>query len=203
MKKAFLLITFSLCSMLSAQKLATIDMDRTFVDYYKTIAAEKTLKKSVRIMEDQAIELEKKHKALIAEYQQLLKDSTSVILQDNARAEKKAQAENKAGEIKRIEQTMRSFNKGARDRLAKQHNESRADILVEIKKVIEMIAKNKNTELVLDTSGKTSNLISSVVYSKGNNDITEEVLAILNKGHEKEVEEYKKEKASKKDAAKK
>ena len=203
MKKVFFLIAFSLCSMLSAQKMATIDMDKTFLDYYKTIAAEKKLKKQVRIMEDRAVEMEKRHKALIAEYQKLLKDSASVILQDDARAEKKAQAEGKAAEIKRIEQTMRSFNKDARGMLAKQHNDSRADILVEIKKVIEMIAKNKGADLVLDTSGKTSNLISSVVYSKGNNDITAEVLAILNKGHEKEVEDYKKEKSAKKDAAKK
>ena len=203
MKKAFLLITFCLCTALSAQKISTINMDKTFLDYYKTIAAEKKLKKQVRIMEDRAVEMEKRHKALIADYQQLLKDSASVIIKDTARAEKKAQAENKAAEIKRIEQTMRSFNKDARGMLAKQHNDSRADILVEIKKVIEMIAKNKNAEMVLDTSGKTSNLISSVVYHKGNNDITEEVLSILNKGHEKEVEEYKKEKSAKKDAAKK
>jgi len=32
MKKAILIITFSLCSMLSAQKLGTIDMDKTFVE---------------------------------------------------------------------------------------------------------------------------------------------------------------------------
>lgn len=177
-------------------------MDKTFLDYYKTIAAEKKLKKQVRIMEDRAVEMEKRHKALIAEYQQLLKDSASVIIKESAREEKKAEAENKAAEIKRIEQTMRSFNKDARGMLAKQHNDSRADILDEIKKVVEMIAKNKSAELVLDTSGKTSNLISSVVYNKGSNDITEEVLSILNKGHEKEVEDYKKEKTAKSDADK-
>ncbi|MCM8527743.1 MAG: OmpH family outer membrane protein [Lentisphaeraceae bacterium] len=203
MKNLFFLITFGLCSMLSAQKIATIDMDRTFLDYYKTIGAEKKLKKQVRIMEDRAAEMERRHKTIVAEYQKLLNESSSVLLSEEARAQKKEEAENKAGEIKTIERTMRSFNKDARGMLAKQHNDSRQDILEEIKKVIEMIAKNKTVDLVLDTSGKTSNLISGVVYNKGNNDITEEVLSILNKGHEKEVEEYKKEKSSKKTEEKK
>ncbi|MCM8542537.1 MAG: OmpH family outer membrane protein [Lentisphaeraceae bacterium] len=203
MKNLFFLITFGLCSMLSAQKIATINMDKTFLDYYKTIAAEKKLKKQVRIMEDRAGEMERRHKTIVAEYQKLLNESSSVLLSEQARGQKKDEAENKAGEIKTIERTMRSFNKDARGMLAKQHNDSRTGILDEIKKVIEMIAKNKAVDLVMDTSGKTSNLISAVVYNKGNNDITEEVLTILNKGHEKEVEEYKKEKSAKKDEEKK
>ena len=198
MKNFVFLIAFSICSMLSAQKFATINMDSTFLKYYKTIAAEKKLKKQVRIMEDRAAEMERRHKTIVAEYQKLLKESSSVLLSDQARGEKKEEAENKAGEIKTIERTMRSFNKDARGMLAKQHNDSRTDILKEIQKVIEMIAKNKNVDMVLDTSGKTSNLIPSVVYNKGDNDITDEVLTILNKGHEKEVEEYEKEKAAKK-----
>lgn len=198
MKNLLFLIAFGLCTALSAQKIATIDMDSTFLKYYKTIAAEKKLKKQVRIMEDRAVEMERRHKTIVADYQKLLKESSSVLLSDEARKKKKEESENKEAEIKTIERTMRSFNKDARGMLAKQHNDSRSDILKEIQKVIEMIAKNKGADLVLDTSGKTSNLISSVVYNKGNNDITEEVLSILNKGHEKEVEEYEKEKEAKK-----
>ena len=198
MKNLFFLITFGLCSMLSAQNFSTINMDSTFLKYYKTIAAEKKLKKQVRIMEDRAAEMERRHKTIVAEYQKLLQESSSVLLSKEARDSKKEEAENKGGEIKTIERTMRSFNKDARGMLAKQHNDSRTDILKEIQKVIEMIAKNKNVDLVLDTSGKTSNLIPSVVYNKGNSDITDEVLTILNKGHEKEVEEYEKEKSAKK-----
>lgn len=97
-----------------------------------------------------------------------------------------------------IEKTMRSFNKDARGLLSKQHNQSRADILEEIKKVISMISKNKDYDFVLDSSGKTSNLIPVIIYNKGSFDITDEVLKVLNKGHEKEVADWEKEKATKK-----
>ena len=60
-----------------------------------------------------------------------------------------------------------------------------------------MVAKNKDFDIVLDTSGKTSNLIPTIVYSKGGNDLTDEVVVILNKGHEKEVADWEKEKAAK------
>ena len=54
-----------------------------------------------------------------------------------------------------------------------------------------------NADMVLDTSGKTSNLIPTIIYSKGGNDLTDEVVAILNKGHEQEVADWEKEKAAK------
>ncbi len=197
MKLFYCLVLLAFCSTLSAQKIGTIDMDKTFLKYYKTIAAEKKLKSQVKNLEDRAAQMERKHKELISEYQQLLKDGESVLLSEEVRKKKREEAETKQAEIQSLERTMRNFNKDARGMLADQHNGSRGDILKEIQGVIDLIAKNKSLDLVLDTSGKTSNLISGVVYNKGTNDITNEVIAILNKGHEKEVEDHEKEKAEK------
>jgi Skp family chaperone for outer membrane proteins len=198
MKKLILsLIVLFSASNAYAQKFSTVNMDQVFLKYYRTINAEKQLKKQVRIMEDRAVEMENRHKQVIAEYEKLMAESTSVLLSEDARKQKKDDAENKRGEIGTIEKTMRSFNKDARDMLSKQHNESRTEILVEIRKVIEMVAKNKGYEMVLDNSGKTSNLIPAVVWAKEEFDLTQDVLLILNKGHEKEIEEWEKEKTQK------
>ena len=197
MKKLLIILSiFVFAASATAQNTATINMDQTFLKYYKTINAEKRLKKQVRLMEDRAVQMEKKHKATVAAYEKLITESASVLLSEAARKTKKEEAESKGAEIRMLEKTMRSFNKDARGQLSQQHNQSRQVILEEIKKVIEMVAKNKNFDIVLDTSGKTSNLIPTIVYSKGNNDLTDEVIAILNKGHEKEVEEWEKEKAA-------
>ena len=201
MKKLLITLLIAMSSMVYAQKLATVDMDKTFLKYYKTINAEKKLKKQVRIMEDRAVEMERRHKSIISEYEKLMSESASIVLSDEARKKKKEMAEEKKIEIRRMEKSMRSFNKDARDMIAKQHNDSRKDILKEIQKVIEMISKNRAVDLVVDSSGKTSNLIPSVVYAKEELDITEEVLKLLNKGHEKEVAEWEKEKEMKKKEA--
>jgi Skp family chaperone for outer membrane proteins len=203
MKKIIFTLLITLTSVTFAQKMATINMDRTFLNYYKTINAEKKLKKQVRIMEDRAVEMERRHKKTIAEYETLRNDSLSVLLSEDARKKKKNGAEQKQNDIRTMEGHMRSFNKDAREMLSKQHNSSRQDLIKEIQQVIEMISKNRGFEMVLDNSGKTSNLISSVVYSKKEMEITDSVLNILNKGHEKEVSDWKKEKEMKKMEAEK
>ena len=194
MKKIIFTLFFAITSMLQAQKISTIDMDKCFLKYYKTIDAEKRLKEQVSIMEDQAVTMEKQRKLAISEYKNLMQESTSVLNNEETRKKYSAEAKVKGDDIRRMEQNMKSFNTDARDRLAKQHNESRTKILKEIKKVIVLVAKGKNTDLVLDSSGKTSNLISGVVYAKESMDITQSVIDILNKGHEKEVEEWEKSK---------
>ncbi|MCM8534683.1 MAG: OmpH family outer membrane protein [Lentisphaeraceae bacterium] len=199
MKKLIFLLTLTaFYSSAFAEKIGTIDMDKTFLKYYKTINAEKRLKKQVRIMEDRAVEMDKRHKKIIGEYEKLVAESASVLLSEDARKQKKEDAESKGAEIRMIEKTMRSFNKDARGLLSKQHNQSRADILEEIKKVISMVSKNKGYDLVLDSSGKTSNLIPVIIYNKGSFDVTDEVLKVLNKGHEQEIADWEKEKAAKK-----
>ena len=67
------IVAFTLSA--QAQKTATINMDQTFLKYYKTINAEKRLKKQVRLMEDRAVQMEKKHKATVAAYEKLITES--------------------------------------------------------------------------------------------------------------------------------
>ena len=201
MKKLITLFIAALAVSVSAQKLVVINMDQTFLKYYKTINTEKELKKHVRIMEDRAIQMENLHKKELANYRGLLSESISIINSDATRQKKKEEAEEKKEEITSLEKRMRAFNKEAQERIGKKHQQSRNEILKEIQKVIEMIAKNKGAEMVIDNSGKTSNLIPSVVYNKEELDITEEVLSILNKGNEKIVEEWEKEKEMKKKEA--
>ena len=190
MKKITLAILFGLCSMIQAQKISTINMDQCFLKYFETINAEKILKKQVSLMEDRANNLKKNRQAAIAVYENAIKESTNPINSDEAIKNYKEKAVQKKYEVQSIEREMRTFNKEARDRLAKQHNESRTRILAKIKKVITHIAESKKLDVILDTSGKTSNLISGVVYSNGSMDITKEVISILNKGHEAEVEKW-------------
>lgn len=197
MKKLTLALIFGICSMLQAQKISTINMDKCFLKYWETINAEKMLKEQVSLMEDQAVEMEKNRQTAITEFQKFQSEASSIINTPEARKEFKQKAEIRGNDIRNMENNMRNFNKDAKLRLGKQHNESRTRILEKIKKVIALVAKNKGLELILDSSGKTSNLISSVVYSSGKTDITNEVIVILNKGHEKEVEKWEKEKAAK------
>ena len=184
MKKLIFILLVAISSLASAQSIATVDMDKAFRKYYKTIHAEKSLKKQVTIMEDRAIEMERRHKSLSAEYEALRKESLSILLSEEARLQKKNNASQKQEEIRKIQGFMRSFNKSAQGVLAKQHNTSRQEILKEIKGAVQLVSSNRNFDLILDISGKTSNLIPCVVYSKKELEITSTVLAILNKGQE-------------------
>ena len=196
MKKLTLVLIFGICSMLQAQKISTIDMDKCFLKYWETINADKRLKQQGSLMQDQAVEMEKNRKAAIAELQKYQQEASSIINTPEARKEFAQKAKFRANDIRNMENNMRTFNKEAHNRLTKQENESRNSILEKIKKVIALVAKSKDIELILDSSGKTSNLISSIVYTSGKSDVTKEVITILNKGHEEEVEKWAKEKAA-------
>ncbi|NQZ60154.1 MAG: hypothetical protein HRT88_22100, partial [Lentisphaeraceae bacterium] len=136
MKKITLAILFGLCSKIQAQKISTINMDQCILKYFETINAEKILKKQVSLMEDRANKLKKNRQAAIAVYENAIKESTNPINSDEAIKNYKEKAVQKKYEVQSIEREMRTFNKEARDRLAKQHNESRTRILAKIKKVI-------------------------------------------------------------------
>lgn len=192
MKKITLLVSLYFCSLMSAQHVATIDMDKAFTHYYKTIASEKSLNKQVELIKEQVTQMNTRYNKATADLQELMKESTSILLSESAREKKKIEAQNKESEIKTIGIALQTFSKEKKLDIENQQKNTRDEIVNEIKKVVELIAKTKNTELVLDTSGKTSNLISAVIYIQSNRDITEDVLKVLNKGHEAEVEAYMK-----------
>src|SRR5207253_3017573 len=114
-KLRFLLCLMTLSAMaLTAQaqtRIAIVDLRKVFDDYYKTKAADATLK-------DRAGDLEKERKALTDQYQKLGEDYKKALdgandqaVSSDEREKRKKAAETKLLEIKELEQSMTQFDR--------------------------------------------------------------------------------------------
>ena len=182
-KTLFLLACFfSLALSVSAQgKIGTIDLRRVFDEYYKTKAADATLK-------DRAGDLDKERKALLEQYQKstddykkALDDANNQAVSADEREKRKKSAEGKLLEIKELEQNITQFDKQATNTLTEQQRRMRDNILGEIRGVINAKAKAAGYGMVIDTAAESVNKTPIILYTSGNeNDLTSAVLSQLN-----------------------
>ena len=186
-----ILLSFGLPSY-GQSKVAIVDLRKVFDDYYKTKAADKTLK-------DRAEDLEKERKVLTDQYQKLNEDwkkavdgaSDQAVSADEREKRKKA-AESKLLEIKELEQNLTQFDRGSRTTLEEQQRRMRENILAEIRTVVTTRAKAANYSLVIDSAAESFNKTPVVLFTNGENDITTAVLSQLNANAPASAREEKK-----------
>ena len=162
------------------QKIAIIDLQGVFTNYFKTRIADAAIR-------DEAGALDKDRKALTDQYQKLtedykkaLDDASNQAISADERDKRKKTAEGKLIDINDLEQQIKQFDRTARGNLEEKQRMAREKILVQIKSVVATKAQAGKYTLVLDTAGEGLSRTSVVFYNNGENDITAEVLKALN-----------------------
>lgn len=182
---------------LAETKIAIIDLKKVFDGYYKTKQADTQLK-------ERAGDFDKARRGLIEDYQKaneeykkMAEASSDVALGNDERGKKKADAEKKLSEIRDLENSIRQFDGQSKQTLAEQQRRMRDNVLRDIRDVISEIAKTSSFSLVLDTAAESINQVPIVLFTNGENDISDSVLTKLNAtqpadtGKAKEVKDEK------------
>lgn len=165
----------------SAQgRIATVDLKKLFDGYWKTKQADAALK-------DRGADLEKEHKAMLAdytkaqdEYKTLLAASSDMAISDAERDRKKKDAEEKLRSLKDQQETIVKFENQARTNIEEQKRRMRDNILGEIRKSIDGKARSAGYSMVIDVAAETANNTPVVLFNAGENDITDAVLTQIN-----------------------
>jgi outer membrane protein len=167
-------------SALAETKIAIIDLKKVFDGYYKTKHAH------TKLME-RAGDFDKARRGLIEDYQKaneeykkMAEASSDVALGNDERGKKKADAEKKLSEIRDLENSIRQFDGQSKQTLAEQQRRMRDNVLRDIRDVISEIAKTSSFSLVLDTAAESINQVPIVLFTNGENDISDSVLTKLN-----------------------
>lgn len=176
-----LLVTGLMALSAAAQgRIATVDLGKIFDGYWKTKQAEAALK-------DRATDLEKEHKGMIddykkrnEEYQKLLADANDQAVSAEEREKRKKNAETKLKEMKDLQETVAQFERQARTTLDEQKMRMRNNLLGEIRTAINSKAKSVGYALVLDTAAESAKNTPVLLYSNGDNDMTDAVIQQLN-----------------------
>lgn len=174
-----------------AQKIGFVDLKKVFENYWKTKQANARLKelRSDMLREQKAIE--EQHKKASEEYKKLLESANDQAVSAEEREKRKKNAEDKLIEIRQIEVAMEQFIKSASARLSEEERKLRDNIVKELREAINNKARAGGYTLILDSSGETANNTPAVLYTNGENDLTDQILADLNAKAPPELKEDK------------
>lgn len=182
----------------SQSRIGSVDLKKTFETYWKRTEALKTLN-------DEKTELEKDFKNMVDDakkareaYQKLVSDASDPIISAEEREKRKKLAEDKFKQVRDREEEAMQFKNNATARLGEREKRFTDTLVTEIRNVISAVAKTRGFSQVLDVSSPT------VLYTNGDNDITDEVVKQLNaNAPAARLDETKEEKKTEKKAEKK
>jgi Skp family chaperone for outer membrane proteins len=181
--KHLLIVVFFAGSVATVQaqpKIGTVDLKKIFEGYFKTKQADITLK-------ERAGDFEKTRKGMLDDYQSLnerykkeLEGANDQAVAVDEREKRKKTAENTLIEIKKVEQDITSFDRQARTTLGEHQRRMRDQVLKEIREVIMTKAKAGNFTLIVDTDAQSVNSTPIVLYTNGENELSDDILKQLN-----------------------
>ena len=205
-KLALMLALASFCTMAAQAetKVGTINLLKVFENYYKTRQADANLK-------DEAADKDKERKEMITEFRKgedewkkLLDQANDQAVAAEERDKSKKAAEKKLLELRELEQTIKQFETTTRAQIGEKMRFKREAVVQEIRTAVNAKAKANGYTFVYDVSAESTSGTPIILYSTGENDLTETILSELNStapaGVIKALDERKaKEEAEKKD----
>jgi outer membrane protein len=179
---ALLLMTFLGGSAMAQTKIATVDLKKLFDNYWKTKQAE-------ALIQEDAAKFAKDDKSLKEElnkggddYKTLVEKSNDPAVSAEERDRRKQAVADKAKQLQSQKAAIDQFERTAQTNISDKQQRMRDSILAEIKSAVAEKAKEGAYSLVIDTAAETINKTMTIVYSNGDNDLTDALLAHLNAG---------------------
>jgi outer membrane protein len=175
-----LAILLTASSQAETNKIGIIDMQRIFENYWKT-------KEAQAQVDDQTREFEKRKKGMLddyqkgtGEYKKLFESAQDQAISSDERDRRKSAAEKKLLEIQQIQQDANLFQRTTDEQLKMLSRRMTENILRDIRDLVDAKAKAGGYTLVIDIGAKSAVGTPIVLYTNGQNDMTQEVLSELN-----------------------
>ena len=179
---SLMLVVFLSVPALAQTKIGTVDLRKLFDGYWKTKQAQAALtdRKTQLDSDDKSMRDDLKKGG--EEYQKLLEKANDQAVSSDQRDKLKLTAADKLKQLQDSRAAIDQFERQAQLTLSEQSQRMRENILAEIKVAVTAKAKATGCSLVIDAAAETANATTAVVYSSGENDLTDVVLKQLNAG---------------------
>ena len=175
----------------SAQKIATVDLEKVFRNYYRTKIIDQNFSEQGKVYRNyiaRQAEILKKDEEL---YRQKRDSALNVALspEERQKRQQEAAALERSLKVRRaeLERYAADRAKVMKDTAARE----RKKVIDEIRAEVRRRAALEGYTLVLDASGRSLNDVPFVLYSTDSIDITDKVLAELNRGAASKTPEKK------------
>lgn len=155
-------------------KIGTVSLAKVFDGYWKTKQADTALKERQTELKKSETEMAESWNKAKEEYQKLVVAAADQVVSAEERDKRKKDAEGKLKEMKDIEANASQFQRQAGAILQEEKSRKTKNLLEEIKLAITGKAKAGGFTLVFDAD--------ATLFTNGENDLTDAVLAQLNTG---------------------
>ena len=175
-----LLLILSVPALAQTNKIGTVDLRKLFDGYWKTKTAQAALTERKATLDKDDKSMRDDLKKGSDEYQKLLEQSNDQALSTDERDRRKQSAADKMKQLQDSKNAIDQFERQAQVTLSEQSQRMRESLLAEIKTAVTARAKAGGFALVIDSAAETANATTAVIYSNGENDLTDAVLKQLN-----------------------
>lgn len=177
------LLTLGLCVASASAadlKIAVVDMQQIFKEYYKTKEADARIKEVLASYQKEYQDMMADYQKMVDDAQKLRNDTQNTTLDQKVRDEKTKALQAKVQDLQNTERKIREFDVTRRKQLEDQSQRMRKNIVEEITKVINSIGARDKYNMILDKSGMTLNGTPSALYVDGITDISNEIITTMN-----------------------
>jgi len=158
----------------TAQKIAIVDLGAVFQGHYKTAEQQVAFQAAGQKAEQELGVMQKDIDGLINQYKELAEKTKNPAITAEARGAAEAEAMKKGEEIRAKQKDAENFVNSTRQQLGEKSQNFQNSLIAEISKVATDIAKKKGATILLEKR--------STVFNDASYEITDEVLAEVNKG---------------------
>ncbi len=162
------------------QKIATVDLQKVFEKYYKTVRSTTALKQEAADMQKERKDMVDAEQKQESEWKKLIDKAEDQAVSADERDKSKKAAQEKYREIGGAKQNIQEYDRVSTTKLREKERQRRDDIVKEIRSVLDADAKAGGYTLVLDVSGESANMAPIVLFSSGANDLTDNLIKELN-----------------------
>ena len=173
------------------RKIVFVDLDKVFNEFYKTKLADAQLKQQAEEFKDERKTLVGDFKAMQEEFNKARDEAQNTALSEDVRNQKRAAAEEKLVEIREQESKIRRFDESRQKQLDEQSRRMRKRLVEEIQEVVSTFSRQQGYAAVVDSSGDSLNGVPIFVYTDARDDVTQQIVELLNKGKASDPEAAK------------
>jgi Skp family chaperone for outer membrane proteins len=168
----------------AAGEIVFVDLQEVFKQFYKTQLAQDQIRQQADDIKLEREEMESEMKTMKEEVEVLRADSRDETLSEEVRENKRNALEEKLVALQKSEQEIIDFEKLRMKQLEQQNTRMSRKLFDEIQDGINVYSKEKGFSGVIDRSAQSRAGMQLVLFASPKDDITAEVLAILNEGRE-------------------
>lgn len=181
--KRFLLLAASLFAGLlaAADRIAVIDLEKVFREYYKSRIAEDAIKQQAETYRSYLTRLNEQYTAAAEKARTARVNALNMALSDAERAEAEKIAAECVKDVNEKKAEIDLYVQGRSADMRALEQKKRAEIIADIDREVRTRASAEGYAFVFDVSGKTTNDQPTVLVFPKGNDITDAVIRELNR----------------------